>query len=402
LLSADEFNFSATYYSALPKTMQNVYTWQDYPFDSTETPHDYARIYQQVNYTNVVLEGVSKLIEKTGRDKGLDRIKGDALFKRALAFYHCLQIFAPAYDNQTATTDLGIPLILKSAEDRTITRPSVQECYDQILSDLKEAGDLLQLLPDQAHRNRASRMAALALLARVYLGMDNWQQSATMAAAALQGYDSLVNFNSVNGSLEIPFPEYNKEVIYPLKAPDSNDENALVAALAFGGANVDSNLIRSYEPGDLRLNLFFYQRGRNWGLRPTFTGLRLPFEGLSVSEIYLTLAESNARLNKPDAALYYLDTLLRARYKTGTNPVLPTTSQPDLLLDRILNERKKELAFRGERWADIKRLNKLNHNIIQQRIVDKKSITIAANDMRYALPLPEPTVRKYYLTQNPR
>jgi hypothetical protein len=99
--------------------MQNVYTWQDYPFDSTETPHDYARIYQQVNYTNVVLEGVSKLIEKTGRDKGLDRIKGDALFKRALAFYHCLQIFAPAYDNQTATTDLGIPLILKSAEDRT-------------------------------------------------------------------------------------------------------------------------------------------------------------------------------------------------------------------------------------------------------------------------------------------
>jgi hypothetical protein len=134
LLSADEFNFSATYYSALPKTMQNVYTWQDYPFDSTETPHDYARIYQQVNYTNVVLEGVSKLIEKTGRDKGLDRIKGDALFKRALAFYHCLQIFAPAYDNQTATTDLGIPLILKSAEDRTITRPSVQECYDQILS----------------------------------------------------------------------------------------------------------------------------------------------------------------------------------------------------------------------------------------------------------------------------
>jgi hypothetical protein len=402
LLSADEFYFIAAYYSTLPKTMKNVYTWQKYPFDSAETHYDYKRIYKQVLYANVVLQAVNQHIAAGGGDRDLNRIKGDALFKRALAFNMAIELFAPAYDLRTASTDMGILLILKSEDENPTIRPSVQACYDQVLSDLNEAGDLLQTRPDPLNRNRASRMAALALSARIHLCMGKWQEAALEAGTVMQGYDSLIDYNMVNSTLQIPFPGDNREVIYPLKAPDNNDENALIAVLPGGAANVDSNFIRSYDPDDLRLHLYFRQHGRTWGIRTSYTGTFIPFEGIGISEVCLILAEANARLNKTDSALFYLKKLLSNRYTTGTNLNLPAANQPDSILDRILSERKKELAFRGQRWPDIKRLNKQNCNIIQQRIVDGNTITIDANDLRYALPLPEPTIRKYGLLQNPR
>lgn len=398
LISADEFYFTPTYYSNLPQTMKNLYIWYSHPFDSSEIHYDWKRFYEQTFYANVVLEGVQTRISGLGGDIDLNRIKGDALFKRALVFFHLLQLFAPAYDKASAPFDLGIPLKLKSDVDEAITRSDVQKGYDKIVSDLNEARDLLQFRPNPLHRNRASMVAAQALLARVHLCMGNWQEAATEAGAVLQRYDSLINYNTVNKSADVPFPADNREVIYPLKAPDGNDENHLVFGLQIGGANVDSNFIRSYNANDLRLGLYYNSRR----LKPTYTGTYTAFEGIGVSEIYLILAETNARMGRQDSALLYLEKLLENRYVTGTNLNLPDANQPDLVLDRILSERKKELAFRGQRWSDIKRLNKLDSNIIQQRIIAGQILSIGANDVRYALPLPETTVKKYTLEQNPR
>ena len=400
LLSADEFYFTPAYYKLLTETMKNLYTWQNYPFNATETDYDYKRIYQQVLYANVVLERLNELSASTDRELAL--IKGDALFKRALAFNMSLELYTFAYDAGSATTDMGIPLKLTSNNNVLITRSSVQECYDQMLSDLNVAKDLLQLRPDPLHRNRASGIAVAALMARISLCMGKWQEAALQAATVLQGCDSLINYNTINSAIEVPFPGDNREVIYPLKAPDNNIENALVAPLAGAGANVDSNLIGLYEPNDLRLKLYFKPHQKTYGLKTSLTGIYVPFEGISMSEVYLILAESNARLNKPDTALFYLEKLLRARYKTGANLNLPDSQQPDSVLDRILLERKKELAFRGQRWSDIKRLNKLNGNIIQQRVVDNKTYTMQVNDLRYALLLPESTVQNNNLEQNKR
>ena len=116
--------------------------------------------------------------------------------------------------------------------------------------------------------------------------------------------------------------------------------------------------------------------------------------------MYLVLAESNVRLGNANAALSYLEKLLLYRYKTGKSLNLPNAIQPDQVLNRILIERRKELAFHGQRWGDIKRLNKQGENIIQTRYVGGQTFTIGVNDVRYALPLPEQTVKRYGLEQN--
>lgn len=403
IVGGDNFFLTDDFYNGetVTKAMRNVYTWQRFPFDSTEVPLDWSLFYQQIFYANVVLERVDDLIADTKADKALDRIKGDALFKRAFAFFHLLQFFAPAYDYKTASSDPGIILRLKSEEDKKVIRTNVQSCYNQIISDLTNAKSLLQTLPDPLYRNRACGKAAMALLARVHLFMGSWDMAASEAAGVINNYDSLINYNTIDTTLKTPFPADNREVIYPLKAP-RNADAGLISGLIGDGANVDSNLISSFDSNDLRIPLLFHPHGNTWGLRRTYAGAFVPFEGIALAEMYLVLAESNVRIGNANAALSYLEKLLLYRYKTGASLNLPNANQPDQLLARILSERRKELAFHGERWGDIKRLNKQGENIIQKRYVAGQTFTMDIQDVRYALPFPEQTVKKYGLEQNPR
>jgi hypothetical protein len=94
--------------------------------------------------------------------------------------------------------------------------------------------------------------------------------------------------------------------------------------------------------------------------------------------------------------------LLKARYETGKLPVIPTGKSE--LIDFILSERKKELAFRfGTRWSDIKRLNKhYNAGIRIVRTFDGKKYILEPNDKRFALLIPSSVVVAGGLIQNPR
>jgi hypothetical protein len=403
LLSADEFYFSPSFYNgSLSKSEQNTYIWSPEIFSPEEISHDWNKAYEQIYYTNIALEG---LRTNTSDDTDLDKIKADALFKRALAHFRLAELFAPAYSEANADVALGIPFKLKTDADESITRPTLRECFGQILADLDNAKGLLPNMPHPSARYRASNAAVLALKARILLYMGNWQQSAIAAEAALNCYDSLIDFNSIDTSTRNPFKAETREILYQLKAPDIGGQNALVIGLASNqeGANVDTHLIQSFTAGDLRLPIYFRQRtDKSWGLRFTLTGTRTPFEGISVSEIYLTLAEAQARQGNTVLALARLNRLLVNRYDTAQVPPLPPGTDPQAVLERILAERKKELPFRALRWLDIKRLNVQGRKITQTRNINNSVYTLAPNDLRYALPLPAPTVEKYDLKPNPR
>jgi hypothetical protein len=406
LLSADEFALTPLfYYGSLSASEQRTCTWNKEIFDSTEIPFDWAKAYEQIYYANIALEGVDPLVSNLGDDKDLNKTRGDALFKRSLSHFLMAQLFAPAYDDATADRELGIPLKLSTDAEEVITRPSLRKCYNQILSDLNDAEGLLPNMPDPSHGNRASNAAVVALKARIYLYMGNWHEAAIAAEAALKAYDSLLDFNALDTTAKNPLKGDSREIIYAVKAPDISGTNALVVGLASSaeGANVDTALIHSYIPEDLRLPVYFRQRAdKSWALKFTLTGTFTPFEGISVSEVYLTLAEAEARQGNTISALAWLNKLLPNRYLNGLVPPLPAGTDMEAVLERIMVERRKELCFRGLRWMDIKRLNKQNQKITQARIIDGTVYTIPPNDLRYALPLPMPTTKKYGLAPNAR
>ncbi|MNT13620.1 SusD family protein [compost metagenome] len=94
--------------------------------------------------------------------------------------------------------------------------------------------------------------------------------------------------------------------------------------------------------------------------------------------------------------------MLKKRYK-NTVPYIPITavSKEDAIA-KILIERRKELVWRGLRWSDIKRLNKIGSEITLKRILNGTDHVLLPNDPRYALPIPDDEIVRSGIDQNLR
>jgi hypothetical protein len=110
---------------------------------------------------------------------------------------------------------------------------------------------------------------------------------------------------------------------------------------------------------------------------------------LSTGELYLILAETEIRLGRIAEGLGYLNELLEKRYKAGE--FQPWSGLDDSeALNLVLEERRKELAFRGLRWYDLRRLNQepaLAKTLY--RTVNGIEYSLVPNSPRYVFPIPQ-------------
>ena len=124
-----------------------------------------------------------------------------------------------------------------------------------------------------------------------------------------------------------------------------------------------------------------------------------------MDEIYLIRAEALARLGNRDEALNDLNTLLRTRYKkiNNTSTFIDKTA-PDAVaaLVIILTERRKQLLYRGLRWADLKRLNlEPSFAVTLVRIINNTRYELQPNSNRYQLQIDAEAIRLSSMQQNP-
>lgn len=97
---------------------------------------------------------------------------------------------------------------------------------------------------------------------------------------------------------------------------------------------------------------------------------------IRLSEVHMILAEANFNLGNEPAARTALNTV---RANRGLPALTAATSGNDLF-NRILNERRVEFAFEGQRWFDLKR-NGLN-------IPKENADPLAFTDFRILAPIP--------------
>ena len=399
-LSADNFYLPYAFWQTLDIREQNAYIWAKDIYQGQGLVDDWDIPYKQVFYANVVLEGLSGItVNNTNRQQWQNE-QGSALFLRAYAFYNLAQLFAPAYDSLTAGTDPGIPLRLHSDITTPSARASVEDTYTRILSDLQQASTLLPAAVPEANRNRPSRPAALAMLARVYLSMRAYSQADLCADSCLQLYSTLIDYNTVSTQAYLPFTRLNPETIYQTSFLTYTK---VLAALIYPSCIIDSNLYRSYAPNDLRGSIFYLVNPNGQpNMKAGYSGTVYPFSGLSTDEVYLVRAECAARLGDTARAMADLNTLLQNRWLHGTFTPISTAS-PALALDTILAERRKELAFRGLRWTDLRRLNKEGRNITLTHLLNGTNYQLAPNSLNYVLPIPPDVIGfNPNMPQNPR
>lgn len=393
-IAGEPFYLKESTWLTIPSGIQrNTYIWDPYPYNGLQVS-DWTNAYSQIYYCNVVLDGMLHLGQPLSSEtKAYNEVRGTALFFRSYAYFKLLSLFAAPYDAKTAADNPGIPLLNTSDVNEKKIRFPLADCYAKILADLKLADSLLPATVPVV--SQPSKTAAKALLARVYLSMSDYNNAFDYADKVLKISSALIDYNALNATATYPIAKLNVEDIFHCRLNT-------YAIMLNSNAITDSVLYKSYAANDLRRVLFFNTSSGVPAFKGSYEGSSIYYSGLATDEMYLIRAETNARIGHTTEAMQDLNALLIKRWKTGTFIPFTATNNTQAL-KTILDERNKELVFRGLRWIDLRRLNMDNAtSITLQRNIGGGQYQLPPGDARYTFLIPDPEIQLSGLTQNPR
>jgi len=226
--------------------------------------------------------------------------------------------------------------------------------------------------------------------------MQDYRDALLNADSCIALYPGLIDYNTLSTTATYPFVLFNSEVIF-------HSSMASYTSLTQSKLLVDSALYSYYGSNDLRSTLFFKAVSGGHTFKGSYYGGSRMFEGIASDEVYLIRAECYARTGNSQSAINDLNNLLIMRYKTGTYIPYSTSMTSENALRLILQERHKELVFRGIRWSDLRRLNlDSGFAVTMSKTFNGQNYSLPPNDIRYVLPIPPNEILISGFPQNPR
>lgn len=350
-------------------------------------------LYKAIARANNVITRSS--IVKDGTPADIAQLIAEAKFVRALAYFDLTRVFGqPFYVNNGAS--LSVPIILTPG----ITQPkrnTVAEVYAQVIKDLTEAKP--NLSTDIVNKFRASRFAASALLARVYLYKGDATSNAlaiTEATTVIGAGYTMTTASSYAGTIFWANPGQGEE-IFTAKISQFQDLGSdnygqlYVSELGgYGDIRVSPNFRNSYDNADVRKTQVIKTDATNNDFITTkfyrqdnIPGLYSP-KILRLSEMYFIRAEANVKLGTSTGATPAAD-LSSVRTMRG----LPAyTGTP--LLANVLTEKNFEFAFEGHQWPDNFRNGlAIARPQLPNATSNENSANIAVTDNKQLYPIPQ-------------
>jgi starch-binding outer membrane protein, SusD/RagB family len=342
-LYADNHDFTGTFQTDREVGLRNVSASNTAFGGTTGT---WPRAYRCINRANSIIDAVDD-VQMPQADA--DVARGEALFLRGL----CYSILARWFG--------GVPIVTEPTkgidESANILRSTLQETWAFVETDLEAAATLL---PPERRNGRATRGAANALLARVYLEDAKYTQARDKATAVISNtaYSLVTNYRTLFTT------KHSVESIFELHFEGGEDVNSLAFwhfPQALGGRRgfaPSASLNNAYEPNDTRQAASIGLSGTSrYGIKyPRIVTSDDNVHVLRLAEMYLIRAEANMRLNAaPDVVRADLDIV---RVRAGLLPLAATVDTQAELIDAILQERRVELAMEGHRFFDLRRLGR--------------------------------------------
>jgi hypothetical protein len=385
----------------------------------------WATLYEGIKRTNVVIEKVPAIdMDATLRNRYI----AEAKFLRGLYYFDLVRAWG------------GVPLVTALNPPMKLTRASKEDVYKQIETDLLAAiADLTEKsdIPT-AELGRATKGSAKALLAKVYLFKGDFANAEKYAMEVVNSnqYNLEPVFTDANGVKG----EHGIESVFEIGAlgveAEAGNQYANVQGVrgtpnrGWGFNRPTPNLRSSFEPGDPRLNGTIIDLNdtldgviiKGDGLTPDITlgpsgvvletecysrkvwtpGTDVPSQWnhnrriLRYADVLLMAAEALNENNKPNEALIQLNKV-RARARQGNPAILPdiTTTDKAALRDKIMIERRHELAMEAHRFWDLVRTGKA------VEVLGPLGFVSGKNEL---LPIPqsEIDISQGSLTQNPK
>jgi hypothetical protein len=356
---------------------------KDIPVDNGFITSAWLAAYSAINVTNNVLAVIDR-VDAVSRD----RVAAEAKFIRGSLYFELVKAFAKSWGNGSPATNPGVPLVLTPTQDfegatKDVARNTVAEVYAQIIKDLTEAESKLP----STNGFFATKWAAAAMLSRVYLSQSDYANARDAANRVINSGQFRLTLTYAD---EFPTPGQIRvlntvEDIFAIQVSEQSGTNSLnqfYAASNYGGRGDIEMLPQHfdrYEADDDRLSLFYDDAGsiRTAKFNNQFGNIKV----LRLAEMYLTRAECNFRLGTSigDSPLNDINLI---RERVFLNPL--TVAQ--LNINSILNERYLELAFEGQRLADLKRTKR---SIIFYDDQGNITASIPFNDPHLVYPIPQ-------------
>lgn len=344
-------------------------------------------MYSSINAANAIINAEVDLPASVEAER--DHIVGEAMALRGLIYFDLVRLYAQHYTFTSDASHLGVPIVLEFDQSNEPSRNSVREVYDQVISDMTSAINMMDDDPRSGTTSTLSKSAVQALLARVYLYKDDWTNAEAMANTVINSgrYSLVTNANYNNAWVA----DFSAESIFEINMTenDNRGSDALGRMYIVEGYG-------DYLPADDLVSLIPNDDARtDWFLAdPFLTGDYAPFrlvkypsiagtnntKVIRLSEMFLIRAEARAQQGN-NAAQADVD-LIRQRAQPGAAAVTATGAA---LLDEVLLERRKELAYEGQRLWDLMRYKQ---DVVRTNCTSP-ICTITYPNNRVILPIPE-------------
>lgn len=377
------------------------YNWFWYAVSYADCDYTYAdnrliwqTLYNQIRTANNVMASADA--ETT--DATMQGYMAQALAIRAFDYFQLVQCYQKTYSQVDPKTALGVPLVteanMEAVANEGCARATVEETYNQILSDINQA---ISLLEQSGYKRTDKRYVDLAtahaIRARIYLVMQNY-------TAALEDANWVIN-NS--GATPISFAEASRpgfndinanNWLWGIEIGETDDVTTTgicnypshMGSLCYGYATVGAwkkvsqKLYDNINSTDARKGWFLDADCVSANLNeteqqyvidqgaPAFTQVKFaPYNGvvgtstnasdvplIRVEEMYMIKAECEAQTNPSQGAA-----TLQSFVRTYRDPAYTlNASTKDGVVNAVLQQRRVEFYGEGITWFDMIRLNK--------------------------------------------
>ncbi|MFL1012595.1 RagB/SusD family nutrient uptake outer membrane protein [Flavisericum labens] len=309
----------------------------------------WSRAYNIIYAANDIIQGVDGSDALTQDER--DGFKGQALFVRAYMHSMLVELFG------------DIPYVTTTGyvANGSAARMSVSTVHGHIIKDLNLAIALLDADDPTGSRVVPNRDTAKALLARIHLYAEDWEQAASTATGLLTDYGLEPDITKV-------FLKESPETLWQFRPNGISDMNTyegstfIINAIPGQTMALTDALLAAFEPGDQRFvhwvgshtsddgltTLYYAHKYKKTFRDDASTEHSIVFR---LSEQYLIRAEARAHLENITGAQ---DDLNAIRHRAGLGDTSADTQST--LLKAILRERQTELfTEHGQRWFDLKR-----------------------------------------------
>lgn len=370
--------------------------------DKNEQVEDYwASMYEIIFRANTMMD----LVDIANEDN-VASYTAEAKFLRAYAHFNLVRLFGDV----PLITEVLIP----DDKETLYTRVEEAVVYSQIVEDLREAANVL----DNTHKSRASKGAAQALLAKVYLSMPtpNYDSARLLCEAVINegGYSLEESF------YDVFYSELNNEIIWAIQYDNNASESQgfsaeftsevnkgrddglniptqdLIDALNTAGGEERTDVSITNVQGSIESAKFLpdgFEWTEDYGGNARNAGNDWII--IRYADVLLMHVEALMAGTSSTSELAAINSFETVRNRAGLTNSISTITQDDLLL-----ERRVEFAFENHRWFDLQRFG-VADAVLSEHASQMGFTSYNARALLLAIPDREIILSDGLLVQNP-